>query len=173
MARVYLYLFIMFFSGCSTVEYFVVRHAEKATASPGTVMFTPDDPPLSAAGKARAIELMEVLKNKGIRYIFSTNTIRTTSTAQPLNNFLNTTKIELYNSKDSFDIFIQKLKAINKGNVFIVGHSNTVDDIVNKLCGAVKVPGDLPDSEYDNLYIVTKKGKQMRFENKTYGAPTN
>jgi broad specificity phosphatase PhoE len=173
MTNFYLYLFIMFFSGCSTVKYFIVRHAEKATVSPGTVMFTPDDPPLSAAGKARAIELRKELKNKNIHYIFSTNTIRTISTAQPLNNLLGTTKIELYNSKDSLDFFIQKLKAINQGNVLIVGHSNTVDDIVNKLCGVVKVPGNLPDSEYDNLYIVTKKGKQMRFENKTYGTPAN
>lgn len=173
MARVYLYLFIMFFSGCSTMEYYVVRHAEKATASPGTVMFTPDDPPLSAAGKARAIELREELKNKSIRYIFSTNTARTISTALPLNNLLNTTKIEFYNSKDSLDFFIQKLKAINKGNVLIVGHSNTVDDIVNRLCGETKVPADLPDTEYDNLYIVTRKGKRMMFENKTYGTPAN
>jgi len=69
--------------------------------------------------------------------------------------------------------FIQKLKGIKKGNSLIVGHSNTVDDIVNKLCGETKIPGDLPDSEYDNLYIVTKKGKRMKFENKTYGTPTN
>ena len=50
-----------------------------------------------------------------------------------------------------------------------MGHSNTVDDIVNKLCGEIKIPKDLPDTEYDNLYIVTKKGNRMKFENKTYG----
>jgi hypothetical protein len=54
-----------------------------------------------------------------------------------------------------------------------VGHSNTVDDIVNKLCGEIKVPADLPDTEYDNLYIITKKGNRYKFENKTYGTPTN
>jgi len=173
MPRIILYLGLIIFSSCGSVKYYIVRHAEKETASPGTTMSTPNDPPLSAAGRARAIELREALKGKGIVYIFSTNTIRTISTAQPLNELRGATKIEIYNTRDSLDQFIQKLKEIKKGNSLIIGHSNTVDDIVNKLCGEIKIPKDLPDSEYDNLYIVTKKGKRMKFENKTYGTPTN
>lgn len=173
MPRIILCFFIVVFSSCGSVKYYVVRHAEKETASEGITMSTPNDPPLSAAGRVRAIELREALKGKGIRYIFSTNTIRTISTAQPLNELRGATSIELYNTKDSLDFLIQKLKAIQNGNSLIVGHSNTVDDIVNKLCGEIKIPKDLPDSEYDNLYIVTKKGKRMKFVNRTYGTPTN
>jgi len=165
--------FLLILASCGSVKYYIVRHAEKETPSTGTTMSTPNDPPLSAAGLVRAIELKETLKNKGIRYIFSTNTTRTISTAQPLNELEGNTQIEIYNTKDSLDFFIHKLKSIQKGNSLIVGHSNTVDDIVNKLVGEVKVPKDLPDSEYDNLYIVTKKGKHYSFENKTYGTPTN
>lgn len=164
---------IFFIISCRPVSYFVVRHAEKATPAEGAVMSTSNDPSLSPAGKVRAIELREELKTQHIRYIFSTNTIRTISTAQPLNELRGATTIELYNTKDSLDYFIQKLKTIKKGNSLIVGHSNTVDDIVNKLCGEIKVPRDLPDSEYDNLYVIKKKGRKMRFENKTYGTPTN
>jgi phosphohistidine phosphatase SixA len=173
MPRIILYLGLIIFSSCGSVKYYIVRHAEKETASTGTTMSTPNDPPLSAAGRVRAIELRETLKGKGIQYIFSTNTIRTISTVQPFNELRGATKIEIYNTKDSLDQFIQKLKEIKKGNSLIVAHSNTVDDIVNKLCGEIKIPKDLPDSEYDNLYIVTKKGKRMKFENKTYGTPTN
>jgi phosphohistidine phosphatase SixA len=173
MPKIILCLLIIIFSSCGSVKYYIVRHAEKETASAGTTMSTPNDPPLSAAGRVRAIELREVLRGKGIRYIFSTNTIRTISTAQPFNELRGATHLEIYNTKDSLDQFIQKLKEIKKGNSLIVGHSNTVDDIVNKLCGEIKVPGDLPDSEYDNLYIVIKKGRHFRFENKTYGTPTN
>lgn len=169
MIRVILYSAIVFFASCSSVKYYVVRHAEKATPSDGIVMNTPNDPPLSSAGKVRAIELLEILKAEKIMNIFSTNTIRTTSTAQPLSE-LRGLKIELYNSRDSL---VEKLKTIRKGNALIVGHSNTVDDIVNKLCGEIKVPKDLPDSEYDNLYMVKKKGKKIIFENKNYGTPTN
>ncbi len=169
----YLFFLLLLVSSCTPVQYFIVRHAEKEIPTPGVVMNTPNDPPLSAAGKVRAIELREELKAENINHIFSTNTIRTINTAQPLNALRGATKIELYNTRDSLDFLIQKLKEIKKGNSLIVGHSNTVDDIVNKLCGEIKVPKDLPDSEYDNLYIVTKKGKKMKFENKTYGNPTN
>lgn len=174
MAKIFPFLWVMIiFSSCSSVKYYVVRHAEKETAAAGTTMSTPNDPPLSAAGRVRAIELREELKDKGIQYIFSTNTIRTISTAKPLNELRGGTDIKIYNTKDSLDHFIGGIQHIQKGNVLIVGHSNTVDDIVNKLVGEIKVPKDLPDSEYDNLYIVTKKGRHYRFENKTYGTPTN
>lgn len=172
MLRAFLYFAALFFSSCTPVKYFVVRHAEKATASEGTVMITPNDPPLSSAGKVRAIELGEMLKNQKIVNIYSTNTIRTISTAQHLKD-LRGIHIEYYNTRDSLDYFIAKLKTIKNGNSLIVGHSNTVDDIVNKLCGEIKVPADLPDSEYDNLYLVIKKGKKIFFENKTYGTATN
>ena len=172
MIRVYIFLGLIIFSSCTSVKYFVVRHAEKATPSDGTVMSTPNDPPLSPAGKVRAIDLREELKNKKIRFIYSTNTIRTINTARPLSE-LTGIAIELYNTRDSLDYLIKNLKSIKKGNSLIVGHSNTVDDIVNKLCGEIKVPRDLPDSEYDNLYFITKKGKKMIFENKTYGTLTN
>ena len=169
-----LILFIaMIFCSCGSVKYFIVRHAEKESPAMGSTMNTTGDPSLSSAGKARAIELMEELKDDNIIYIFSTNTIRTISTAQPLNNLRGATHIELYSSsKDSLDGFIQKLKAISKGNSLVVGHSNTVDDIVNKLCGTVQVPSDLKDSDYDNLFIVTRKGKNYAFSRKTYGTPT-
>ena len=173
MSKIILYFGLIIFSSCGSVKYYIVRHAEKEIPSAGTTMSTPNDPPLSATGRVRAIELREELKDKGIMYIYSTNTTRTISTAQPLNELRGATKIELYNTKDSLDQFIQMLKEIKKGNSLVVGHSNTVDDIVNKLCGEIKIPKDLPDSEYDNLYIVTKKGKRMKFENKTYGTPTN
>ncbi len=140
MPRILLCLLVVIFSSCGSVKYYIVRHAEKETAAAGTTMSTPNDPPLSAAGRVRAIELREALKGKGIRYIFSTNTIRTISTAQPFNELRGATKIELYNTRDSLDHLIQKLKEIKKGNSLIVGHSNTVDDIVNKLCGEIKIP---------------------------------
>jgi broad specificity phosphatase PhoE len=48
-----------------------------------------NDPPLTEAGKQRAEDLKKTLKGKKIGYIFSTNTIRTRSTAEPLSVYLN------------------------------------------------------------------------------------
>ena len=119
MPRKILYILLIFFSSCRSVKYYIVRHAEKETAAAGTTMSTPNDPPLSAAGRVRAIELKEVLRDKGITYIFSTNTVRTISTAHPLDELRGATRIEIYDTKDSLDQFIQKLKGIKKGKGLI------------------------------------------------------
>jgi phosphohistidine phosphatase SixA len=125
------------------------------------------DVPLSELGKKRAESLKEVLKNKSISYIFSTNTIRTKTTAEPLANQLEL-KIEVYKPMPD-SVFISNLKSLQK-NTLIVGHSNTVDDIVNKLCGENKLQ-DLKDDEYDNLFIVKKKGRRYIFSREKYGKP--
>lgn len=146
--------------------YYVVRHAEKATPSPGTTMSSPNNPPLSPAGEQRAQALLETLKNSKVEYIFSTNTTRTMSTAEPLRNYRALTTQTYGPMPDS--AFIQKMKGLKK-NVLIVGHSNTVDDIVNGLTGEKSVPGDLDDSEYSNLFVITYKGKKVTFERRGYG----
>ena len=128
-----------------------------------------NDPPLSDAGRQRAAALKETLKGKKIGYIFSTNTIRTRSTAEPLREWLNLTT-ETYQPIPE-PAFFARLLSLKK-NVLLVGHSNTVDDLVNKLCGSIKIPGDLADTAYDNLFVVRKKGKRMSFKNKKYGSPS-
>lgn len=150
---------------CSSHKYFVVRHAERATQGPNMS----SDVPLSEIGKERAEALKELLKNEKIEEIFSTNTNRTRSTAQPAADHFQKT-IQLYGPiPDS--AFIQLLKTKSK-NVLIVGHSNTVDEIVNKLCGKTEVPGDLKESEYDNLFIITMKGKKATFEGRKFDVAT-
>src|SRR5438309_8528340 len=112
---------------CRSTTYYIVRHAEKETTNTMT-----SDVPLSSAGRERAEALKNELKNKNIRYIFSTNYNRTLSTAEPLRSELGLT-IQLYDIKDTLDRFIDMLRKINGGNVLIIGHSNTVNKIANKL----------------------------------------
>lgn len=147
---------------CSRNTFYIVRHAEKATAAPNMT----SDVPLSVEGEKRAITLKETLAKKKIEYVFSTQTIRTTSTAKPLAE-LKGLAIQPYSPKDTVDLFIKRIKAIRKGSVLIVGHSNTVDDLVNKMTGQ-NLLSDLPDSEYDNLFIVKRKGTKYLFERKKY-----
>jgi 2,3-bisphosphoglycerate-dependent phosphoglycerate mutase len=165
-----LVLSVVLFSCGNT--YYIVRHAEKAAGVDPQTMKSFTDPPLTIEGQERALKLKELLGGKNIRHFYSTNTLRTTSTAKPLKELFLNTSIQLYSSKpDSMDAFIQLLKSIRKGNVLIVGHSNTVDDIANKLSGKTVVPGDLKDNEYDNLFVIKRKGKAFVFKAEKYGAP--
>ena len=148
----------LFLFSCSQTFY-VVRHAEKAAAA-GSAMSS--DVSLSDVGKQRAERLKELLKNKKIGLVYSTNTIRTKTTAEPT-AYLFLLNINTYGPRPD-SAFINLLKS-QKKNTLVVGHSNTVDDIVNMLCGEKKVPGDLDESIYDNLYVIKKKGKRFVFRN--------
>jgi broad specificity phosphatase PhoE len=147
---------------CSRNTYYIVRHAEKATAAPNMS----SDVLLNEAGQQRAVALKIVLANKKVQYIFSTQTIRTSSTAKPLSEWKNV-PIQFYTHRDTLDKFISRVKAIKKGDVLIVGHSNTVDDLVNKMMGQTLLT-DLPETEYDHLFIVKRKGKTYLFERRKY-----
>ena len=149
-----------------THSYYIVRHAEKA-ASNGNMG---SDVPLTAAGEQRALVLKDTLKNKNIAFVFSTNTIRTKSTALPTaSHFVLAT--EIYPRVDT--AFINKLKKLKK-SALIVGHSNTVDEIVNGLCNQTKLSGDLNENEFDNLFIVKYRrffGTTITYQHKKYGTP--
>lgn len=162
MLKLFLVLSTVFFLSCKTTTYYIVRHAEKETST--TDMMT-SDVPLSEMGKQRAEALKKSLQGEGIRYIFSTNYIRTKSTVQPLADAINI-PVEIYDPKDPG--FINKLKSLS-GNALIVGHSNTIDDLVNELAGTKEINGDLPDSEYGDLFIVKRKGNKLTFEKKHFG----
>ena len=162
--RYFLLVFSVILFSCSNTIY-VVRHAEKAIAEPNMS----SDVPLSEKGKERAEALKELLKTKKIASVFSTNTIRTKTTAKPVADYFGLS-IETYNPKpDSAFILLLKSKS---DNTLVVGHSNTVDDIVNLLCGSTVVAADLKDNQYDNLFVVKRKGKKYIFTGKKYGTPT-
>lgn len=152
----FLLILVGFLQACSSTTYFVVRHAEKETQAANMT----SDVPLSAAGKERAEALKAGLANKKVRHIYSTNTIRTKSTAQPLSEAISI-PIQTYDAKDTS--FISKIQALPKGNVLIVGHSNTVDDLVNKLYPQAQLK-DLLDTQYGDLFIVKRKGKNYSFK---------
>ena len=183
MKRVYLYfvkrfcmryilgLLVVCLSACGNTFY-IVRHAEKEPVPVGASKEAAADPPLSVAGTERATALGGRLHNERIQAVFSTGFKRTTATAKPVAD-QHKVSIQIYNSrKDSMDAFISRLKSIRKGNVLVVGHSNTIDDLANKLTGSTVVPGDLDESVYDNLYIVKRKGKRYVFTNEKYGKPS-
>ncbi len=161
--KYYLIIFcILFITSCSKTTYYIVRHAEKATAAPNMS----SDVPLRDAGKARANKLRDMLQDKNVGFIFSTQTIRTTSTATPLSDAISV-PVQIYNHRDTMDLFIKRVKNITTKNVLIVGHSNTVDDLVNKLTGQSLLT-DLQETEYDNFFIVKRSNKKFTIRKEKY-----
>lgn len=161
MTRFLSVLLLAFLTSCHTTTYFIVRHAEKETSGTMTT-----DVPLSAQGQKRAQALDDSLRNVAITGVYSTNYLRTRSTVQPVADQRGLT-IQTYQPGDT--AFADRLRQLRKGKVLIAGHSNTVDDLVNRLAGARYVPGDLPDSQYGDLFVVKRKGKRFSFEHRHFG----
>jgi broad specificity phosphatase PhoE len=132
---------------------FLVRHAERTTGSAATGRATmmADDPPLSAAGAVRAAKLATLLASADIRHIYTTEFQRTRQTAAPLAAALHLQSI-MAASRDSETLFAQVRKAT--GNVLIVGHSNTIPDLLKRL--GVKEEIAIADTEYDNLFVLVR-----------------
>jgi len=130
---------------------FIVRHAEKQTEA------NEKEVPLSAAGQTRAKRIAEMLRDAGIVAVYSTDTVRTLSTAAPLAAMMKVQPI-LYapaGSDGKVDLrpLAEKIRT-DQGtrNVLVVGHSNTIAPLIEALgCSeSVTVAG----SEYDGLWVV-------------------
>ena len=107
------------------------------------------DPDLSEAGRARAESLAIALKDAKITSIYATKYKRTQQTAAPLAKALGLT-VSIAPA-DAADVVKQLAGA--KGNVLVVGHSNTVPDVIKGL--GVTAPVMIGDDEFDNLFVVT------------------
>jgi len=128
----------------------VVRHAEKSTDDPR-------DPTLSAAGQQRANDLKAVLQSAGVTDVYVTQYKRTRQTAEPLALQNGISIIERPVNNANSATYAQDLaheiltRSAGKG-VLVVGHSNTVPDIVAALSGTTVAP--ITDPEYDHLFVV-------------------
>ena len=151
-------------SSCYTSYYYVVRHAEKASAPA-------ENPPLTLVGQQRAIALCDTLRDKKVHSIFVSQYLRTQQTAQPSANLLQISPIQ-YNASEPVEDLVMRLRANSRPNTLVVGHSNTVPGIILSLTGTAINP--ISDNDYDNLFIIKRVHKWKRstytlFRTGTYG----
>ena len=141
-------------SAAAQQTFFVVRHAERADAGQAGAapMVTPStDPPLSAAGHERAARLAAMLRSASVRYIFSTEFLRTRQTAAPLAQARHL-EIIAVPSKEP-EALLTQVRGVT-GNVLIVWHSNTIPDLLKRL--GIKDEITIADTEHDNLFVVVR-----------------
>ncbi|NVO84407.1 histidine phosphatase family protein [Hymenobacter terrestris] len=126
---------------------YVVRHAEK-DLTPGL-----PDPPLTAAGQARAQALAAVIpRQTRLSAIFSTNTARTQATVAPL-AAARRLPVLVYDARELPALAARIRRDYPNQNVLVVGHSNTILETAEAL-GAPRPVPTVPDEIYDYLLEV-------------------
>lgn len=124
----------------------LVRHAEKTAVE--------NDPPLTAAGEARAARLARMLGSSGISAIYTTPYARTRDTAAPTAAVLQLTPAEVKPGPTYAADMAATIRTKHEGEtVLVVGHSNTTQNVMKAL-GIDDAP-KIEETEYDNLFIVT------------------
>lgn len=134
---------------------YACRHAEKGTEG--------NDPALTEAGTARAETLASMLKDVPLRAVFSTDTVRTRTTAGPTAK-AHSLEVTSYSPKPG-----KLLEALGAqgGAVLVVGHSNTIPATLKEL-GADLATDELEG--FDDLFVLVKLPGQVVLQRLHYGA---
>lgn len=134
---------------------FVIRHAEYDWKS-GLSMEENQKLHLNADGVARKEQLTKVLCKANVTAIFVTSYVRTQETAQQL-AIVRKIKMKNYNNVKNL---IKDIKSSHVGaNLLVVGHSNTVPEIIEELVPTSKIT--IVDNEFHNLFVVSLCGKDL------------
>jgi broad specificity phosphatase PhoE len=126
-----------------------MRHLQKADTS--------KDPALSQEGAVNAARVAELLDERGIKAVFATDTTRALQTGAPLAARIGV-PVTKYDPRDVPGL-VTAVRAVT-GNVLIVGHSNTVPDLVAAFGGAKPAP--LTEQDYGTIYQVTPGSAEVR-----------
>ena len=142
---------VVYWNSATTTSIVVIRHAEKQI---GTI----DDAPLSPQGEQRAARLAQMFGDSEsfgrVQHIYVTDTRRTQQTAGGLAQRLGL-KPEVVEGKASAAETARRVLRENRGGVaLIIGHSNTVPQIVKELSDADQVP-PIGEEEFDTMYVIT------------------
>ncbi len=162
MKTILLFFLSIFFLSCAQTKIYMVRHAEKTGNTPNADLKSPE-------GFARANTLKDSMKNMKLAGVFSTNVPRTLHTGQPSADD-HMLPVTVYANGDSL---VDQLILKKKKRFLVVGHSNTVPQMIRHLGLDPGFTGDIPDNDFDNLYVITvtweHNGRRMSVVRKTYG----
>ncbi len=123
----------------------VVRHADRAGSADS----------LSAAGVERANDLAQATKMANLRAIYVTDTRRSRDTATATGAMAHVTP-EVYAARE-YDELVKRILKDHAGEaVLVVGHSNTVPEII-RAAGGPQV-AEIGENEYTGLYVIAVTG---------------
>jgi phosphohistidine phosphatase SixA len=144
-------------------QVFLVRHTERESEG--------EDPPLVAAGEARAQALAETLRDAGITRIITTQWRRTRDTAQPLAKLLRLTPqvIPVLEGKarENVEEVAAAVRRYKDETVLIVGHI-TVTGVIAAL-GGPSLP-TICDNVFSDLFLFAPSAGDAGLIHLHYGA---
>ena len=146
---------------------YLVRHAEKAEPWPADLdAFRP----LSPAGEHRAEALAQRLKDAGVAAVYTSRTTRTMATGMPLVNGSHVPLVadDASTHPNEMTAFLAQVreKHAHHRAVLIIGHANTIPDLLNHLgatpdcyprLGIAKVANGLEVEGYGGVWKVDLK----------------
>jgi broad specificity phosphatase PhoE len=129
------------FSPVTTV--ILVRHAERLNSS--------DTTSISEIGMERAQALAHVLRASGLTRVYVSEKARTLQTAGPTAAAFGVTPVQI--TANEAGRYADSVKAHRGDVILIVGHSDTIPEIIGKL--GISSPPSIPSSEFDHLFVVS------------------
>jgi phosphohistidine phosphatase SixA len=150
------------FSTQAQTTVWIVRHAEKDLKNPSD-----SDPILSLDGQDRAKELAALLRPNRVLDVYSTPYKRTRQTAEPT-AYGHGVTVQTYNPADPASLVSTVLRQHKNGSVLIVGHSNTVLELVEAFGVKRPIPA-LADDDYNYVFTITVQGDATQMQMAQYG----
>lgn len=140
---------VTFWTRATTTTIVLVRHAEKQL---GTI----EDPPLTQEGDERAQRLAGLFGDRSpigtVDAVYATKTRRAQATAAPLAARLGLTVVTA--DEAPADLARRVRREQHGGVALVVGHSNTVPQIVAALTARQDIPA-MADDDFGTIYIVS------------------
>ncbi|MBC7774486.1 MAG: histidine phosphatase family protein [Phycisphaerae bacterium] len=132
-------------------HFFCVRHAEKDDNDPY-------DPELSAPGDARAEHLGRIMAEAGLDLAYTTPFRRAQLTAEPVQRRGHTPPPIKYEPGNQEEWLLELLPNTRGKKIMIVGHQNTIPQLLNQLNGGGFDFENIPNHDFGKFFVVATKG---------------
>ncbi len=127
---------------------YLIRHAEKVSGV--------EDPSLTEAGKQRAKAWAEILRDTGIKAVYTSKKKRTQETGAPIAKALGVPMTSI--SRKDVAGLVERLRSQHADEaVLIVAHTKTIPKLVKALANSDN--GTIQRSDFDNLFIIVSEGR--------------
>jgi len=126
----------------------LTRHAEKESGK--------KDPKLTSEGMRRAENLKDILLPLQPERCYTTHPARCVLTTMPLAKAIKSPNAH-YEPTDYYSLFETIIQKHKTKKALVVGHSNTIPEMLNLLIGEKKYE-EFDESEYSRLFLVMTKG---------------